>query len=412
MGRSYGDSAVSETKIVVLQDRLTRVIDFNTTTGELACEAGMTLGDIIDTFLPRGFFPSVTPGTKFVTVGGAIAADVHGKNHHAEGAFSNFVDDFELLTADGTVRHCSREENPELFWATVGGMGLTGVILTARIRLRAVETGYIEVNKRKAKNLDEAIALFEETSDNYLYSVAWIDCLATGDSLGRSVLIQGNHARLDRLGPRENTRPLAPSLKNMKSVPFNFPGFALNRFSVKAFNTLYYAEQSASEWLEDYHTFFYPLDAINHWNRIYGKRGFVQYQALLPPETSRVGTGELLKAISDAGMASFLSVFKKTGEATAGMLSFPKPGYTLALDLPNTGKRLIDLAARLDGITLEHGGRLYLAKDTLMNAETMAAMYPRLEEFRAIKAGVDPKNMFMSLQAERLNLGATNKKAD
>jgi FAD/FMN-containing dehydrogenase len=412
MGRSYGDSAVSATGAVVLQDRLNRVIDFDEETGALECEAGTSLGDVIETFLPRGYFPAVTPGTKFVTVGGAIAADVHGKNHHVDGAFSNFVDRFSLLTADGRVLDCSREDHPDLFWATIGGMGLTGIILKAHLRLREVETAYIDVNYRKAKNLDEAIELFEATSDAYRYSVAWIDCLATGAKLGRSVLIQGNHARQDQLVGEMKARPLEPALKRSVSVPFDFPGFVLNRWSVKAFNAWYYRWHSDRNTIEDYNTFFYPLDTIGHWNRIYGKRGFIQYQALLPPDTARAGTGALLEAIAAAGMASFLSVFKKTGPATMGLLSFPLPGYTLALDLPNTGKRLTDLVARLDAITLEHGGRLYLAKDSTMSAETMAAMYPRLDEFRALKSQVDPEGVFMSDQAERLGLGATTERSE
>lgn len=411
MGRSYGDSAISSQGAVILSQQLNRIIDFNPTTGALHAEAGLTLADIIHTFLPRGYFLPVTPGTQFVTLGGAIAADVHGKNHHIDGAFSNFIDHFTLLTANGQTLHCSPTQNTDAYHATIGGMGLTGAILAAQIKLAPVQSAYINTTYQKARNLEHAIELFEQNADTYQYSVAWIDCLATGNHLGRSVLIQGNHATPDQLTGHAKANPLTPPPPKRRNIPFNFPNFALNKPSVKAFNKLYYAKHKNHQTIEDFNTFFYPLDSINNWNRIYGKRGFIQYQALLPPQTANAGTTQLLQAIAKAGMASFLAVFKKTGPATAGLLSFPKPGYTLALDLPNTGKPLLKLVAQLDDITLKHNGRLYLAKDSTMSPATFAAMYPKLEEFKAVKAKLDPHNHFLSQQARRLDLAnnlATN----
>jgi FAD/FMN-containing dehydrogenase len=404
LGRSYGDSALNDGGRVVLDQKLDRLIGFDPEAGVLECEAGVSLGELIDVFLPRGFFPSVVPGTKFVTVGGAIAADIHGKNHHVDGTFGNFVESIELLTGTGEILTCSREQNADAFWATVGGMGLTGLILSARLRLRRVESAYLHVDYHKARNLDHALELFGQGDREFRYSVAWIDCLAKGEALGRSVLMRGDHAPADDLPGPLRASPLTIRPKRKKSIPFNFPGFVLNPLSIKAFNALYYSRHKDGRKLVDFDTYFFPLDGIFHWNRMYGRRGFIQYQALFPTSTAREGMIELLEAIAKSRMASFLAVLKTTGPANEGLLSFPKPGLTLALDLPNSGRKLRELVGRLDEILLKHDGRLYLAKDATMSRETFERMYDRAGEFRRIKMCLDTRGRFASTQARRLGL--------
>lgn len=407
LGRSYGDPAVIEGGAVLQMPPLDRLIRFDPSTGVLETEAGVSIETVLDVFLPRGWFPLVTPGTKFVTLGGAIAADVHGKNHHHDGAFSQCVDWFDLMLADGRIIRCSPTGDDferQLFDATVGGMGLTGVILRAALRLRPVESSYINVSYQRAANLDEALDLFARGDEQFTYSVAWIDCLARGGSLGRSVLIRGDHASVADLPPRLAASPLPITHGAKASVPFDFPGFALNRWSVRAFNSLYYFKHADKTTLVDYDAFFYPLDSINHWNRIYGSRGFVQYQPVIPPESARDALVKMLEKITQAGAASFLAVLKTMGPENDGLLSFPRTGATLALDMPNTGSSLLELLSELDRIVLDHGGRVYLAKDAAMSAETFARMYPRLEAFRTVKQEVDPRMRFVSAQARRLGI--------
>lgn len=408
LGRAYGDSALNADRGVIDHTRLNRFLAFDERTGVLECEAGVSFAEIIEHFLPRGWFLPTTPGTKFVTVGGAIAADVHGKNHHVDGSFGNFVVDLKLLLANGDVLDCSPSRNADVFWATVGGMGLTGVIVSARFRLNRVESAWYDVTYHRTANLDETLDCFAETDADYRYSVAWIDCLARGRSLGRSVAMLANDARATDLPANLVAPALVAGTKlqiprrRQKSIPFNFPGWVLNPLSVKAFNELYYATHRDGRRFVDYDSFFYPLDGVQHWNRIYGRRGFVQYQALFPRESSRAGLVELLERIVASRKGSFLAVLKSTGAANSGLLSFPKPGHTLALDFPHTGEDLITLLRECDDIVLRHGGRLYLAKDALTTPHTFAAMYPRLPEFREIKRRLDPHNRFVSSQARRL----------
>ena len=404
LGRSYGDSATNAGGAVVLQQRLDRLIAFDPATGVLECEAGVSFAAILDVFVPRGFFPPVTPGTKFVTLGGAIAADVHGKNHHVDGTIGRHVQSLRLLTASGEVLNCSPTENADAFWATVGGMGLTGVILTARLRLQRIESAYVRVDYKRAANIDAALESFAGGDRDHRYSVAWIDCLASGDALGRSVLIRGDHAPAAQLPEKAGRAPLQLKPKRGKGVPFNFPNWALNKHSVRLFNAAYYARHGDATQVVNYDTFFYPLDGVRNWNRVYGRRGFIQYQALFPTHASRQGLIELLEKLSASGAASFLAVLKSTGAAGEGMLSFPFPGHTLALDLPNAGQRLQALVRELDAILLKHGGRLYLAKDSCMTPEAFAAMYPRLGEFKAVKARLDPHDRFASTQARRVGI--------
>lgn len=404
LGRAYGDAAINGGGLVLDAVACRRFLSFDGFSGIVDCEAGVSLAEIIDVFLPRGWFPGVTPGTRFVTVGGAIAADVHGKNHHVDGSFASWVEDFDLLTADGQIVTCTREATPELYWATLGGMGLTGVILRARIRLRRVASAYVRVTYQRTKNLEETLAAFAARDADYRYSVAWIDCLARGKSLGRSVLMLGEHAAVDELPRGQRDAPYVVRRGLAKRVPFHLPSGCLNRLTVQAFNDLYYAAHADGEKIIDYGSYFYPLDGIRDWNRIYGRRGFVQYQVLFPHETSHEALRVLLEEIAAAGRASFLAVLKRSGEANPSPLSYLHPGHTLALDFPYTGEDLVEFLARLDQITLRYGGRLYLAKDAMTTPYAFAEMYPRLAEFRDFKARIDPAGRFSSTQARRLQL--------
>ncbi|HXE27994.1 MAG TPA: FAD-binding oxidoreductase [Stellaceae bacterium] len=400
-GRSYGDPALNPAGTLSLL-KSNRFIDFDPASGMLTCEAGVLLEDVIDTFLPRGWFPPVTPGTKFVTIGGMIASNVHGKNHHLAGSFGNHVESLDLALADGQVMRCSRTENESLFEATCGGMGLTGVILRARFRLMPVETSFIRRETRRLRNLSEAMDAFEAARD-WTYSVAWIDCLARGDALGRSLLFLGEHARADELpGPRRLS-PLALPKKHSRTVPIDVPGFVQNRWSIGAFNELYYRIAPPGTDVLDYDRFFYPLDGILEWRRLYGRAGLVQYQCVLPLAASRAGLTLLLKRIADAGLGSFLGVLKLFGQQKSGLMSFPMEGYTLALDFPASAKTLA-LFPVLDAIVADHGGRLYLAKDAATSPAMIERFYPGLAQFRAVRKRVDPAGKFTSLQSRRLGL--------
>jgi FAD/FMN-containing dehydrogenase len=402
-GRAYGDAALNADSRVVDLQRLNRMLDFDAETGILHAEAGVTLDEIIRVFLPRGFFPAVVPGTRYVTLGGSLAADIHGKSHHRESSLATQVLWFDLMLASGEVRRCSREENGDLFWATVGGMGLTGVILEIAMRLRRVESAYIKGEIIRVANVDEAIENFERTDRQYGCSAAWIDCISTGGSLGRSVLHVGDFASRDALPANLRTEPLHAKEKTSPPVPFHLPNFALNSLSMRAFNIGYYAiHRNRNDSITPYDVFFFPLDSIHNWNRIYGKRGFAQYQCVWPLEESRAGLIETLEAISGSGRASFLAVLKKFG-AQEGMLSFPMPGYTLALDFPVTDG-LLEFLDRLDEMVLKRGGRVYLAKDARMRPDNFRAMYPKLDEWRAAKAQADPNNHFSSTLSRRLRM--------
>ncbi|MBK5926326.1 FAD-binding oxidoreductase [Rhodobaculum claviforme] len=403
-GRSYGDSAVSPDNTVHMR-HFHHMLAFDPTTGQLVAEAGVLLADVIAAFLPRGWFPAVTPGTKFVTLGGMIAADVHGKNHHRDGSFASCVDWIDLMDATGRLHRCSRDENAELFGWTLGGMGLTGIILRAAIRLRPVETGWIRQTTKSAPSLEAAMAALE-ASDEATYSVAWIDCLGTGAQLGRSLVMLGEHATRQELSGPQAANPFAMGPRRRLSVPVDAPAALLNGLTVRAFNALYYwkGTRGAGTRLVGWDGYFYPLDGILGWNRIYGRRGFVQFQCALPPDTAEAGLRALLRTTSQAGAGSFLAVLKRFGTADGpGQFSFPMPGYTLALDFPVRAgtERLMD---RLDAITLEHDGRFYLAKDARMSARTLEQSDPRTAIFRAGRARMGMRPAFASAQSERLDL--------
>ena len=401
-GRAYGDSAINSAATVETR-RFNRMLAFNSEDGQLIAEPGVLLGDIIAAFLPRGWFPLVTPGTKFVTLGGAIAADVHGKNHHKDGSFRSCVNWIDVMDAAGDITRCSRHDNSVLFDHTLGGMGLTGIITKAAIHLQPVESAWIRQQTRPAPNLKAAMDIFEANHDA-TYSVAWIDCLASGANLGRSLVMLGEHATQSELPTRQRQTPFDVPKKSKRSVPFDFPGCALNRLTVRAFNALYYwaGSRKAGAQLVDWDSYFYPLDAILQWNRIYGRKGFAQFQCVLPLKASEEGLSELLKAISRAGAGSFLAVLKRFG-AQDSAFSFPMEGYTLALDFPINAKALV-LLDTLDRITLDHGGRFYLAKDARMSADTFAASDTRIEAFRAQRKGNNWQTRFASAQSERLGL--------
>lgn len=392
-GRSYGDSALS-TNIINVKPH-DYFIDFNEESGLLHVQAGVLLSEILELYVPRGWFLKVTPGTKLITVGGAIASDVHGKNHHIEGCFSECVKEFNIMLADGEVVTCSKKTTPELFKSTCGGMGLTGVILDAKIYLKNINSKYIDQTTIKTKNLRETFDAFEEYGDKP-YSVAWIDCLAKGNSIGKCLLMVGDF---------RNDGKLDYKLKPQKSIPFNFPSFALNNWSVRAFNWLYYGKvkDRVSKQIVDIDTFFYPLDAIGHWNRIYGKKGFTQYQFILPKETSYEGLEEILTTISNSGKGSFLAVLKLYGKANENWLSFPMEGYSLALDF-KIEKGLFELLDKLDEIVLKYQGRIYLTKDVRVGKETFEKGYPHIETFRQYRKENKMEMKFQSLQSKRVGI--------
>jgi FAD/FMN-containing dehydrogenase len=392
-GRSYGDSALSE-NIIDVRPR-DYFLSFDDEKGVLHAQAGVLLSEILEHFVPRGWFLKVTPGTKLITIGGAIASDVHGKNHHVEGCFSECVEEFNMMLPNGKVATCSKEATPDLWRATCGGMGLTGIILDAKISLKKINSQYIDQTTIKTKNLKETFEAFEAYSDKP-YSVAWIDCLAKGDEIGKCLLMVGDFRDDGKLDYR---------LKPQKSITFNFPSFALNNWSVRAFNWLYYGKvkEKVSQQRVDIDTFFYPLDAIGHWNRIYGKKGFTQYQFILPKETSYEGLKEILTTIAESGKGSFLAVLKLYGKANDNWLSFPMEGYSLALDF-KIEKGLFELLDKLDEIVVKYKGRIYLTKDVRVSKETFEQGYPHIETFRQFRKENKMDIKFQSHQSQRVGI--------
>ena len=399
-GRCYGDASLAQQIVSTL--RFNKILSFDVENGIFECQSGLTLDKILDVIVPKGWFLPVTPGTKFITVGGAIASDVHGKNHHVDGSFSNHIAEIDIVLSNGSAITCSNSKYEDLFWATCGGMGLTGVITRAKFVLKKIETSYIKQKQLKAANLEEVIDMFEQYR-HYTYSVAWIDCLQKGKNFGRSILILGEHAKISDLNVSQKADPLKLPKKRQIAFPFNLPSFVLNKFTVKAFNFLYYSKNLKSEInnVIGYEPFFYPLDAVLHWNRGYGKKGFVQYQFVLPLE-SKSGLVEILKRIGDAGLGSFLAVLKVFGKQD-DLISFPKEGFTLALDFP-IRKGLFDFLDELDHIVLSHGGRIYLSKDARMRAEIFWKSYSNAARFQEIIKKYNPGFKINSSQAIRLNI--------
>lgn len=399
-GRCYGDASLAKRTISTL--KYNKILSFDSAKGIFACESGLTLDQILEVIVPKGWFLPVTPGTKFITVGGAVASDVHGKNHHIDGSFSNHILEMDITLSSGETLTCSPVMNPDLFEATCGGMGLTGIITRVSFQLKKMETAFIRQMQIKAANLEELIGLFE-THQHYTYSVAWIDCLKKGAQFGRSILMLGEHALFTDLSEKQKQDPLRLPGKKQINFPFNLPSWVLNAFTVKAFNYLFYTKNFKKEInsVISYEPFFYPLDAILHWNRGYGKNGFLQYQFVLPLEAKQ-GLVEILNRISDKGLGSFLAVLKVFGKQES-IISFPKEGYTLALDFP-VRPGLLAFLDELDLVVLRYGGRLYMSKDARMKPEVLQSGYPDLGKFKDIVRKYNPDGRIHSLQSDRLFL--------
>ena len=390
-GRSYGDSALNTNMINCKP--YNSFLKFDENNGILHTQSGTLLSEILEIIVPKGWFLRVTPGTKFITLGGAIASDVHGKNHHVEGCFSECVEQFNLMLPSGDIKVCKKGD--ELFKATCGGMGLTGVILDARISLTKINSRYINQTTIKTKNLKETFDVFENYSSQP-YSVAWIDCLAKGKDLGKCLLKVGSFADDGDLNYKE---------KRKINIPFMFPSFVLNKLSVKCFNWLYYnkSPNGTSNQKIDINEFFYPLDTLNNWNRIYGRRGFTQYQFILPKMNSYNGLIEILTAISDSGKSSFLAVLKLYGKENDNYLSFPMEGYSLALDF-KIQPSVFELLDDLDKLVLKHKGRIYLSKDVRISKNNFETNYPNIDKFRKLRKEYNMEKKFQSLQSKRVEI--------
>jgi len=403
LGRSYGDAALNAGGRVLGMTRFNRYLAFDDATGTLTCEAGVSLEHILRDYAPRGWFPMVTPGTKFVTIGGCIANDVHGKAHHVQGSFSSCVDSFTVLLASGEVLTASRSENSDLFWASFGGMGLLGVILTATIRLKKIETTYFRQRSIRVKDLEGMLAAFAEYDHEFPYSVATLDVFATGARLGAGVLALGEHARREELPAHLAAHPLRVSGPPKLTVPFELPTLTLNRLSIRVVNALVQQMQARASAYSHYEKFTYPLDMLAHWNRGYGPAGFAQYQFVIPFDDGPRRLREILTTILGSSELPFLNVLKCFGKHSDGLLSFPREGYTFAIDFP-IRKRTRELLKRLDVLVLNAGGRVYLGKDSFLDAATFRAMYPNLDQWLEIKAKYDPRSVFASDLGRRVGL--------
>ena len=408
LGRAYGDAAQNAGGLVVDMTGLNRIHRVNVDAALVTVDAGVSLETLMRRLLPLGLWVPVSPGTRFVTVGGAIASDIHGKNHHADGTFGQHVVSMELLTASGEIRTLApdgADHDAELFWATVGGMGLTGVVLRATIRFKRAETAYFVVDTERTTDLDDLLDRIARTDHRYPYSVAWIDTVATGAKMGRAVLTRGWPARLEDLSRKQRRDPLRFQPRQLvPRTPSVFPGGLLNKLTVGAFNELWYRKAPQERRAEIQHItpFFHPLDMVADWNVVYGPRGFLQYQFVVPhgaEDTMR----RALERISGSGHVSFLSVLKRFGEANAAPLSFPTPGWTLALDIP-VGGDLGAMLDELDSLVEQAGGRVYLTKDSRLTPDALQRMYPRIDEWRKIRAAVDPHGAFSSDLSRRLAL--------
>jgi decaprenylphospho-beta-D-ribofuranose 2-oxidase len=405
LGRSYNNAAQNDGGLVISIAGLNKIIDLDPETGLVTCEAGVSLEQLMVAGLPAGWFVPVSPGTRQVTVGGAIAADVHGKNHHVAGSFARHVRWFDLLVPDGEERRVTPAAEPELFWATAGGMGLTGIILRAEIQLTKVASARLRVDTVKTADIDDAMAYLEETDSSFGYTVAWLDCLATGASLGRSVITSGDFATPDELGPADRRDPLAFRPAARIGAPPGCPPGLINRYTVALANEAWYrkAPRRRAGEIQSIGRFFHPLDGIRNWNRVYGPAGFRQYQYAVPASQDEV-VRHSVELISRAHAPSFVTVLKRFGPASPGHLSFPIEGWTLALDFPARTPGLDGLLRRLDELVATAGGRVYLAKDSRVSPEMLAAMYPRLPEFRQLRKQLDPAGLLASDLSRRLGL--------
>jgi decaprenylphospho-beta-D-ribofuranose 2-oxidase len=405
LGRSYNNAAQSGGGLVIGTTAMNRIIRLDPAAGLVTCEAGVSLEQLMVAGLPAGWFVPVSPGTRQVTVGGAIAADVHGKNHHAAGSFAQHVPWFDLLLPDGRETRVTAADDPALFWATAGGMGLTGVILRAAVQLKPVPTSRVRVDTVRTADIDETMAHLAATDDRYGYTVAWTDCLARGGRLGRSVITSGDFAALSDLPAQDRRDPLAFRPGARLGAPPVFPSGLLNSVTVGLANEAWYrkAPRRRDGEIQTIGAFFHPLDGIRNWNRVYGPAGFRQYQYVVPAGQEQVVRWSL-EQISAARAPSFVTVLKRFGPADPGFLSFPLAGWTLALDFPARTPGLAELLDRLDEQVADAGGRVYLAKDSRVRPEVFARMYPRLEEFRKLRAEIDPSGVLASDLSRRLGV--------
>jgi decaprenylphospho-beta-D-ribofuranose 2-oxidase len=405
LGRSYGDAAQCAGGFVIDTSNLDSIGVIDPGTGSVEVGGGTSLDALIRASLPRGWFIPVSPGTRQVTVGGAIAADVHGKNHHRDGSFCTYVTSLTLVTPVGIVT-VTPECDPELFWATAGGMGLTGVIVKATLRLNRVETAWVEVDTERFDDLDDAMSAMEAMDQEYRFSVAWVDCNFHRGSLGRSVLTRGDYAPLDALTPKLRTRALTgPRVSNLR-VPFSPPGRLASQGALRAFNELWFRKSPRRQFgaLMPLTSFLHPLDGVADWNLLYGPRGFVQYQFVVAPHHAEV-VRRAISMFAGSGIASSMAVLKRFGPGDPSPLSFPIEGWTLALDFPAGLAGLPVLLDRLDEMVAAHGGRVYLAKDARLRPELFPVMYPRVREFAEILRRVDPEGILRSDLSRRLGIG-------
>jgi decaprenylphospho-beta-D-ribofuranose 2-oxidase len=408
LGRSYNNAAQSAGGIVISTSRLNNIVSLDAATGVVVAEAGVSLEQLMVAGLPHGWFVPVSPGTRQVTVGGAIAADVHGKNHHVAGSFASHVTSFEILfpNAEQTQPHTvTKEADPELFWATAGGMGLTGFITRATIQLKRVESALVKVDTVKTRDIDETMAVLAEHDQKYGYTVAWSDDLATGGQLGRSIITSGDFATVDDLDAGQRADPFAFNPRARLDVPNLCPPGLMNRYSIRLANAAWYlkAPRLREHEIQTISQFFHPLDGIRNWNRVYGPGGFRQYQYVMP-FGAEAAVRRSFELVSAHRAPSFVTVLKRFGRADPGLLSFPAEGWTLALDFPARTRGLGPLLDELDQLVVAHGGRVYLAKDSRVSAATLEEMYPGLPEFRKLRADLDPAGVLASDLSRRLNL--------
>jgi decaprenylphospho-beta-D-ribofuranose 2-oxidase len=404
LGRAYGDAAQNAGGGVLSTDQIDAVRSVDVNTGRVTVGAGISLDTLMRLFLPLGWFVSVTPGTRYVTVGGAIASDIHGKNHHLDGSFCNHVVSFELVTPTGERLTAAPDAEPDVFWATAGGMGLTGVIVEATLQLLPVETSFTSVDTERARDLDDLMQRMAEGDVNYRYSVAWIDCLTRGRTLGRAVLTRGDHARRDQLDHKQRANPLRFDTPRVVDAPDWFPPGLLNYWSVRAFNEVLFrkAPRTKTQSIESIHSFFHPLDGVAHWNRMYGRHGFLQYQFVVPFGCEGV-VQRIVERLSTERCPSFLGVLKRFGQGN-GLLSFPVSGWTLAIDIPASIPGLAPLLDEFDQLVASSGGRVYLSKDSRLRPELMEVMYPEFARWQRIQRQLDPQGVMRSDLARRLQL--------
>jgi decaprenylphospho-beta-D-ribofuranose 2-oxidase len=405
LGRAYNNAAQSAGGTVLSTARLNRILSLDPATGVVIAEAGASLEDLMVAGLPHGWFVPVSPGTRQVTVGGAIAADVHGKNHHVAGSFARHVLSLDMILPGGEAATITPDGDPEFYWATAGGMGLTGLITTATIQLKRVETSRCKVDTVRTRDIDETMAILAEHDQKYGYTVAWSDSTASGAHLGRSIITSGDFAALDDLPEADRERPFAFNPGTRLGMPDIFPPGLLNRYSIRLFDELYIrkAPRLREGEIQTIGQFFHPLDAIRNWNRVYGPRGFRQYQYVMP-FGAEAAVRQSFEMVSAAHAPSFVTVLKRFGPGDPGLLSFPAPGWTLALDFPAATPGLAALCDALDRLVVDHGGRVYLAKDSRVSRAMFEQMYPRLEEFRKLRTDLDPDGTFNSDLSRRLGI--------